>query len=233
MAPDLFDLTETAAPPVVRIDGVSYPLRRSGDLTLHICFELQQLRPRIDVLLQAAESGGDRELASLLARVCQHALLAPAPVREGLPDGHRLRIAEAFFAALADEPPPDESAPHGGEPCPWHEAVPRLQRFYGGSVASWWAEVPVGLMRRYLAMMPRLEAEESFRSANRIAVGTGALSKDASRGVTGAWRAAAGLSVARRQAAPSLLRHAGIGRRLVPRAARRPVVETSPRPEAG
>lgn len=58
--------------------------------------------------------------------------------------------------------------------------------------------MPVPLLQAYLAMLPRLEAEESLVAAERIAVGTGSMTKDGRDQVIDAWRTAAQIRIIRR-----------------------------------
>lgn len=218
-ARDLIDITATASRETIRIDGIAYPLRRATDLTLQAFADVEQIGPHLDSLLcgDAVAGAADRELSDLLSRACRHAVVASPAVLACLSDFQRLQVTESFFAALAAEPLAEKpSRPRGGEPCAWDEVVARLQRFYGGEIASWWTEVPLGLIRRYLAMLPRLEAEESLRAADCVAVGAGVLMPEDRRRLMAAWRAAAGWRASRSTpASPGVLQQAGIGTRTV------------------
>lgn len=99
--------------------------------------------------------------------------------------------------------------------------IARLTRFYGGDPWRWLAELPMGIVRACMRMLPRLQAEEAIEAAERVGVGSGAYSEADQNAIMSRWRAAqqpAGQpGVAR--ATPQLLARTGIGFRRVPRAA--------------
>jgi hypothetical protein len=67
-------------------------------------------------------------------------------------------------------------------------------------------------------MLPRLQAEESFLTAERTVIGSGTLEPSVARATTRRWSQATGRAVARAaQASPAALGAIGIGVRHVPR----------------
>lgn len=52
-------------------------------------------------------------------------------------------------------------------------------------------EIPVSLLRGYVAMLPVLEGEESFLHAERVAVGSGSLKQDRAEAAIRRWTEAA------------------------------------------
>src|SRR3546814_11052472 len=48
-----------------------------------------------------------------------------------------------------------------GRPADWGEVIPRLTRFFGGSPRVWLYDTPAAVVRAYMRMLPRLEAERS------------------------------------------------------------------------
>jgi hypothetical protein len=85
---------------------------------------------------------------------------------------------------------------------------------------KWFTEIPIGIIRAYARAMRRLEAEASFLAVQRVAVGTGSLSRDDSRAITQRWQKR--LSRARQRAIKATTRDLqaiGIGRRMAPKKA--------------
>ncbi len=58
----------------------------------------------------------------------------------------------------------------------WGEAIPRLQRFYGGHID--WLNIPYKIVNAYAAMIPILEAEEQLAQITAIGVGTATVEKE-------------------------------------------------------
>lgn len=52
---------------------------------------------------------------------------------------------------------------------------------------TWLAETPRAVVRAHLLMLPRLGAEDSLSTAQRVAVGTGSLKADALRDLMQGW----------------------------------------------
>lgn len=81
--------------------------------------------------------------------------------------------------------------------------------------------MPIPLLRAHLAMLPRLEAEESLVAAERLAVGTASLKADARRRVIDDWAKVARPVAVQRPTDPAARRAlaaaAGIGMRVVRR----------------
>lgn len=94
---------------------------------------------------------------------------------------------EQFYGALDATPHGGESEQPGGEPRPWSEILPQLTRFYGISPQVWWTEIPIGTIRAYLAMLPRLDAQESQLAVTRAALGTGSIKPEDARPIMRAW----------------------------------------------
>lgn len=57
------------------------------------------------------------------------------------------------------------------------KVIPRLQRFYGGSPTDW-LDCPYYLLSAYLAMLPRLQAEESLRHITLGSIASGTSKKE-------------------------------------------------------
>jgi hypothetical protein len=87
---------------------------------------------------------------------------------------------------------------------------------------TWLAETPRAVVRAHLLMLPRIGAEESLLTAQRIAVGTGSLKADALRDLMRSWQrvADAGRPPKRATSQASLKamgKAVGIGYRKVPK----------------
>jgi hypothetical protein len=82
----------------------------------------------------------------------------------------------------------------------------------------WLTRVPLAVVRAYLPLLPRLQAEESLLASQRTAVGSGSLKREQARAVTGGWSRLvdAGVTPAR-PASRHELGGSGIGYREVPR----------------
>jgi hypothetical protein len=216
------DLLTARDRPVVKIDGATYQLRTSNDLTLEVFRRLERDGPRLTALLARVETDDqltqtdEGDLTALLAELCADVLLAPARVLARLQEAHRLAIYTAFSKALAAELA--EQAAVDGEASSWDEVIPRLQRFYGGTALGWMTELPLGVLRACLAQLPRLRAEEDIALSNAVALGTGSLQKDSADALSRSWRAAIGRD--RRVKVPPtspVLSGMGIGTRLRPK----------------
>jgi hypothetical protein len=74
--------------------------------------------------------------------------------------------------------------------------LPRLQRFYGGTISEW-LTVPVAFVRAYAGAIPKIQAEEALLQANVVALGSGRMKKtDADRTIRD-WRRIAGITKTR------------------------------------
>ena len=69
----------------------------------------------------------------------------------------------------------------------WGELIPRLVARYGGDAMTWLDRTPRAIVRACLLMLPRLQAEESLLTSQRIAVGTGSMKSADSRQITSGW----------------------------------------------
>lgn len=98
----ILDLDTLTPPPSVRIDGHDYVLKVLDGLTLLEHNRLQQVQPRLSVLLDLAvpSEGELRELAVLLDAVCRLVLEAPDEVQRRLNDPQRMAVVLAFFGLL-------------------------------------------------------------------------------------------------------------------------------------
>lgn len=175
----------------VSIDGVSYELRHPDELSI---------LDRIAVSRWASDAS-----SAALCQLCALVLLAPGPVLGRLTDLHRGAISQAFFSIAAPEAPHQEEgasdeAPSGSIRGDWSAHVPRLQRFYGGDVMTWLADVPVVVVEAFTRMLPRLQAEEALADAERMAVGAGNRTPEFNRSATTRWMATAGVKRAVRKA---------------------------------
>lgn len=90
--------------------------------------------------------------------------------------------------------------------------IPRLQRFYGGHPGWWLAEAPIALVRAFIRMLPRLDAEEQIAASSVHALGSGAMEKKDRERMLAALRKAAGGKRARaKKASVAELAVMGIG----------------------
>lgn len=82
----------------------------------------------------------------------------------------------------------------------------------------WLTSIPFALIRACVTMLPRLQAEESIRATQHVAVGTGSLERGDSQRITDRWAAAAQPNGRRppRQTNPATLAAIGIGYTVVP-----------------
>ncbi len=98
----ILDLTSDTSRPVVKIDGVPYPLRTSRDLTLQNFKFLERVSIRVGELLTLEDLDGEQEaeLAARLKEIVDVCLDAPADVTEDLSDIHRVLIFKVFTELL-------------------------------------------------------------------------------------------------------------------------------------
>src|SRR3546814_15213266 len=69
-----------------------------------------------------------------------------------------------------------------GRPADWGEVIPRLTRFFGGSPRVWLYDTPAAVVRAYMRMLPRLEAEEQLLLIEAARRGFGAFEAQESGG---------------------------------------------------
>jgi hypothetical protein len=99
----ILDLTTESDRPVVKIDGVGYPLRTSNDLTLEQYRFLERVSIRVADLLQRSSTltkVENAELNTRLKEVAKVALEAPAAVLGKLTPIHRVMIFKVFSELL-------------------------------------------------------------------------------------------------------------------------------------
>jgi hypothetical protein len=99
----ILDLTTETDRPVVRIDGIAYPLRTARDLTLQDFKSLERLSIRTSELMTRARSltkDENRELAVRLKEVAKIALDAPPAVLAKLSDVQRVMVFKVFTELL-------------------------------------------------------------------------------------------------------------------------------------
>jgi len=95
--------------PIVRIDGVEYPLLAAEDLKLRDALWLEKTSPRISKLsMQVQEEDCPEEVAEQLAELVLRVsdiILAevPPPVRARLTDMQKLAVIQAYMEGLAEE----------------------------------------------------------------------------------------------------------------------------------
>lgn len=89
--------------------------------------------------------------------------------------------------------------------------IARLTRFYGLDPCRWLAELPLGIVRAYSRMIPRLKAEESIEAVRRTGVGTGSLSADASAATIAGWEQTIGVASRYVVQRPTAAAFAGMG----------------------
>lgn len=65
--------------------------------------------------------------------------------------------------------------------------IPRLQSWYGGDPMVWF-DMPLGVLRAYATMLPRLMAERWLESVAVIQVGTGSVTKESATSTVRSWR---------------------------------------------
>lgn len=99
----ILDLTTETDRPVVKIDGIGYPLRTTNDLTLEHFRFLERVSARVGTLLQRAAAlkpAEERELEKRLREVAAVALEAPAPVLRKLTAIQRIMVFKVFTELL-------------------------------------------------------------------------------------------------------------------------------------
>ena len=101
---NILDLTTDTDRPVVTIDGIAYPLRTSGDLTLQDFKSLERLSLRVGDLMSRTRSltkGENVELERRLKEVAKVALDAPPGILAKLTAIQRVMIFKVFSELLA------------------------------------------------------------------------------------------------------------------------------------
>lgn len=99
----ILDLTTETDRPVVKIDGIGYPLRTSSDLTLEQYRYLERVSARVGSLLSRSKSLTkieNGELETRLKEIAGVALAAPAPVLRKLTSIQRVMIFKVFTELL-------------------------------------------------------------------------------------------------------------------------------------
>lgn len=99
----ILDLTTETERPVVKIDGVGYPLRTSSDLTLEQFRFLERVSVRVGDLLQrssALTKAENRELETRLKECARVALEAPPAVLAKLTPIQRVMVFKVFTELL-------------------------------------------------------------------------------------------------------------------------------------
>lgn len=95
--------------------------------------------------------------------------------------------------------------------------IARLVRFYGGDPWRWLADLPLGIVRGCIRLIPQLQAEEAFAGAERVGIGTGSFKESDQKAVMRRWRDALPTTGRRAsRATPRTLAALGIGFRRVP-----------------
>ena len=100
----ILDLTTDTDRPVVKIDGIGYPLRTSNDLTLENFRFLERVSTRVGELLTSKKSlstRDDAELEQRLKEIARLALEAPPAVHKKLTAIHRVMVFKVFTELLA------------------------------------------------------------------------------------------------------------------------------------
>lgn len=80
---------------------------------------------------------------------------------------------------------------------------------------TWLAETPVSVVQACMAMLPRLEAQESLQAANRYKVGSGKLPKEQHDALAREWEQQAHAGRPKPKADPSVLAAHGFAIRRV------------------
>lgn len=99
----ILDLTTETDRPVVKIDGIGYPLRTTNDLTLENFRFLERVSARVGALLQRAAAlkpFEEAELEKRLKEITAIALEAPAPVLRKLTAIQRIMVFKVFTELL-------------------------------------------------------------------------------------------------------------------------------------
>ena len=102
----ILDLTTDTDRPVVKIDGIGYPLRTSNDLTLENFRYLERVSLRVGELMTRSKvftKGENAELEQRLKEIAKLALDAPPAVLRKLTAIHRVLIFKVFSELLAPE----------------------------------------------------------------------------------------------------------------------------------
>ena len=99
----LLDLTTDTERPVVTIDGIAYPLRTSGDLTLQHFKDLERMTMRIGELMARTRTltkAENVELEKRLVEVAKVALDAPPAILAKLTAIQRVMLFKVFTELL-------------------------------------------------------------------------------------------------------------------------------------
>ena len=132
----ILDLTTDTDRPVVKIDGIGYPLRTSNDLTLENFRFLERVSTRVGELLTSKKSlstRDDAELEQRLKEIARLALEAPPAVHKRLTAIHRVMIFKVFTELLV---PTLSQAPGAPAPAPTRANRAPGMRQSPGSYAS-------------------------------------------------------------------------------------------------
>ncbi len=100
---NILDLTTETDRPVVTIDGIAYPLRTSGDLTLQDFKNLERVSLRVGELMSRTRTltnAENLELERRLKEVAKVALDAPAGILAKLTAIQRVMIFKVFTELL-------------------------------------------------------------------------------------------------------------------------------------
>ncbi|MDP3720764.1 MAG: hypothetical protein Q8T13_23630 [Acidobacteriota bacterium] len=68
-----------------------------------------------------------------------------------------------------------------------------MTAFYHVDPEAWLFRVPIGVIRAYVGMLPKLRARDSLLEVQRLGVGTGSFKKDDQKSIQRDWREAADL----------------------------------------
>ena len=96
-------------------------------------------------------------------------------------------------------------------PVDWSETIPRLQHVFGGDPGWWLNAAPGYLLRAYLTMLPRLEAQRVLTDINAMGAAFGGMGRfERQRYLARLQRAANGDNAAPVQATPEALQAMGV-----------------------
>lgn len=176
--------------PQVQVGRDTYRLRAAADLPVQAWLQLDRLSATVIRLLTHATvrdltDAEASQLSTAMTAVCQIATDIPVDRFLALSDDMRLLVVQQALTAArrpadeADDPPEHETE--------FDAAFARLSRFYGGTPDYWRSTASWRDVRRYLRMIPVLQAEESLMVAARVALGSGVLKRADARALQRQW----------------------------------------------
>ena len=178
----------------IEIDGKRYALKSKIDLSLSIQHRLLRLHTRLatmqdDIKRKKTDVAWEKEYEEadnqMVDGICSLFVEAPEELKakvKKLGVDNRTKIFHVVF------PQDDDASAEKKTRGKTTKIIPRLQRFYGGSISEW-LELPIGLVNVFIESIQGLRAEENLNNSSTTAVGSGMV-KD-SQAVRARWERAA------------------------------------------